>query len=99
MTGQQQSSPTFKFQVKLSAPTFAVLGADGVTIETWGTPLTVGTSGVSPAVLAVARHIVALVEDQVGVRVTVTVASLTGVTNRHWVAIVAWSTPGWENYE
>lgn len=43
--------------------------------------------------LAVARHVVALVDDQVGVGVAITVASLTGITNCHWVAIVTWSTP------
>lgn len=43
--------------------------------------------------LAVARHVVALVEDEVGVRVAITVASLTGITNRHRVAIITRSTP------
>lgn len=79
-------------------PTSAVLGTDGVAVETWGTPLTVGAGGVPPAVLAVARHVVALVEDQVRVRVTITVTPLTGITNGHRVAIVTWSTPGWEEY-
>lgn len=74
-------------------PTFAVLGADGVTVETRGTPLTVGAGGVSPAVLAVARHVVTLVEDQVRVGVAVAVASLTGITDHHWVAIKARRTP------
>lgn len=78
-------------------PTSAVLSTDGVTVETWGTPLTVGTSSVSPAVLAMARHIVAFIKDQVRVRVAVAVASLTEITNSHWVAIITWSTPGWDN--
>lgn len=43
--------------------------------------------------LAVARHVVALVEDQVGVGVAVTIASLTGITDGHRVAVVTWSTP------
>lgn len=43
--------------------------------------------------LAVARHIVALVENQVGVSVTIAVTPLTGTTSRHWAAIVTWSTP------
>lgn len=47
--------------------------------------------------LAVARHIVALVEDQVRVRVPVAVASLTGITNHHRVAIITRRTPGWDN--
>lgn len=51
----------------LVTPTSAVLGSDGVAVETRGTPLAVGAGGVSPAVLAVARHVVALVEDQVRV--------------------------------
>ena len=46
--------------------------------------------------LAVARHVVALVEDQVRVGVAVAVASLTGAADHHWVAVVTWSTPGWE---
>lgn len=88
-----------KVKVVGVAPTSAVLGTDGVTVETWGTPLTVSPAGVSPAVLAVARHVMALIEDQVGVGVPVTVASLTGVTNRRWVTIVTWSTPGWERLQ
>lgn len=75
------------------SPTSAVLGGDGVAVETGGTPLTVGTSGVAPAVLAVARHVVALVKDQVGVRVAVTVAPLTGAADDHWVAVVTGRTP------
>lgn len=43
--------------------------------------------------LAVARDVVALTEDQVGVGVAITVASLTGITNHHRVAVVTWSTP------
>lgn len=82
-----------------SSPTSAVLGGDGVAVETGGTPLTVGTSGVAPAVLAVARHVVALVEDQVGVRVAVTVAPLTGAADNHWVAVVTGRAPaGGSNY-
>lgn len=81
----------------LVALTSAVLGTDGVAIETWSTPLAVGTGSVCPAVLAVARHVVALVEDQVRVRVAVAFTSLTGITNHHWVAIVTWSTPGWDD--
>lgn len=77
----------------------AILGTDGVAVETRGTPLTVSTGGVSPAVLAVARHIVALIEDQVGVGVAVAVASLTGITNRYRVTIVTWSTSGWERLQ
>lgn len=53
-------------------------------------------SSVSPAVLALACHIVALVEDQVWVRVAVAVTSLTGIAYCQWVAIVTWCTPGWE---
>lgn len=71
----------------------AVLGSDGVAVETRGTPLAVGTGGVSPAVLAVTRHVVALVEDQVGVGVAVTVAPLAGITDCHRIAIVTRSTP------
>lgn len=70
----------------------AVLGTDGVTVETWGTPFTVGSGRVPPAILTEAGHVVALIEDVVGVRVTVTVAPLTGVTNHHGVAIETWST-------
>lgn len=82
-----------------SSPTSAVLGGDGVAVETGGTPLAVGTSGVAPAVLAVARHVVALVEDQVGVRVAVTLAPLTGAADDHWVAVVTGGTPaGGSNY-
>lgn len=40
-----------------------------------------------------ARHIVAFIKDQVRVRVAVAVASLTEITNSHWVAIITWSTP------
>lgn len=70
----------------------AVLGTDGITVETRGTPFTVGSSRVPPAVLTEAGHVVAFIEDVVGVRVTVTVAPLTGVTNHHGVAIETWST-------
>lgn len=49
------------------APTLAVFSRDGVAIETWGTPLAFCASGVSPAVLAVARHIVTFVENQIRV--------------------------------
>lgn len=80
-------------------PTSAVLGTDGIAIEPWGAPLTVGTSSVSPAVLAVARHIVTLVENQVGVSVTIAVAPLTGTTSCHRAAIVTWSTPGWKTLQ
>lgn len=64
------SSPTI-------LPTSAVLGTDGIAIETGGTALAAGAGRVSPAVLAAARHVVALVEDQVRVRVAVAVAPLT----------------------
>lgn len=80
----------------LSMPTSAVLGTDGVTVEARGAPLAVGPGSVSPAVLAVARHVVALVENQVGVRITVAVAPFTGTTSCHWIAIVTWRTSGWE---
>ena len=104
--GQQTSTSTNKMisfswlkvtnvGVHLLPPTSAVLGGDGVAIETRGTLLTVGTSRVSPTVLAVARRIMALIENQVGVRVAVTVTPLTGIANCHWVAIVSWSTPEW----
>ena len=79
----------------LVAPTSAVLGADGIAVETWGTPLTVGAGCVSPAVLAVPRHVVALVEYQVWVGVAVTLTPLTGIADLHGVAIVTRSTPGW----
>lgn len=49
------------------SPTLAVFSRDGVTIETRGTPLAICTGSVSPAVLAVARHIVAFVENQIRV--------------------------------
>lgn len=81
----------------LVAPTSAVLGSDSVAVETWGTPLAVGAGSVSPAVLAVACHVVALVEDQVRVWVAVTVASLAGIADHDRVAVVPWSTPGWDN--
>lgn len=73
--------------------TSAVLGSDGVAIEIRGTPLTVGASRVSPAVLAVACNVVTFIEDQVGVRVAVTVTPLAGTTNHHWISIVTWGTP------
>lgn len=73
--------------------TSAVLGADGVAVETRGTALTVGAGRVVPAVLAVSGHVVALVEDQVGVGVAVAVAALAGLTDGHGVAIETRSTP------
>lgn len=47
--------------------TFAVFGNDGISIESWGTLLTFGSSRVAPAVLTVARDIVALIDYQIGV--------------------------------
>lgn len=79
------------------APTLAVFSRDGVAIETWGTPLAFCASGVSPAVLAVARHIVTFVENQIRVWVTIAVTSLAGITDFHRVAIVTRRTPGWGN--
>lgn len=47
--------------------TLAVFGNDGISIESWGTSLTFGSSRVAPAVLTVARDIVALIDYQIGV--------------------------------
>ena len=73
--------------------TSAVLGTDGVAVETRSAPIAAGAGGVAPAVLTDASHVVTLVEDKVRVGVPVTVAPLTRAPNQHGVAIVAWSTP------
>lgn len=74
--------------------TSAVFAVNGIAIVTGGAALTVGAGGVTPAVLTVAGHIVALTEDQVGVGIAVTVTPLARVTNHHWVAVVSGCTPG-----
>lgn len=43
--------------------------------------------------LAATRHVVALVDDQVGVRVAVAVTPLAGVVDLKRIAMVTWSTP------
>lgn len=48
-------------------PTPTVLSTDGITIETRSTSFTVVTSGVCPAVQALACHIIAFIEDKVWV--------------------------------
>lgn len=47
--------------------TLAVFGNDGISVESWGASLTFGSSCVAPAVLAVARDIMAFIDYQVGV--------------------------------
>lgn len=74
------------------ALTLTVLGTDCITIKAWCTSFAVVTSSVSPTVQTLARHIVALVEDQIGVRVTIAITLFTGVAHLHGVAIVTWST-------
>lgn len=56
-----------QYILPLLAPTPTVFSTDGITIETRSTSFTVVTSGVSPAVQALARHIIALIEDKVRV--------------------------------
>lgn len=55
--------------------TSAILGLDSIAIVPSSTALAVGPSCVGPAVLTVARNIVALVKNQVGVRVAIALAA------------------------
>lgn len=71
----------------------AVLGADGVAIETRSAALAGSAGRVAPAIQADAGHVVALVENEVGVRVPVAVALLAEVARGHGVSIVTGSTP------
>lgn len=73
--------------------TLAVFCNNCIAVETRGTPLTFGPSCVTPAVLTVARYIVTLIDNEVGVWVAVAVTSPTGATDCHWVAVVTWGTP------
>lgn len=77
--------------------TLAVFCNNCITIETWGTPLTFGSSCVTPAMLTVARYIVALIDNQVRVWVAIAVTSLTGVTDCCWVPIVTGGTSNCKN--
>lgn len=74
------------------APTPAVLGVDGIPVEARRAPLAVGPRRVAPAVQTLASDVVAFVEDQVGIRVSVAVALLTRVADLHRVPIVTWGT-------
>lgn len=77
--------------------TSAVLGLDSIAVVPSGTALAVRPGCVGPAVLTVARHVVALVKNQVGVRVAIALAAPARAAHHHGVAVVAGGTPGVED--
>lgn len=76
--------------------TSAILGLDSIAVVPSSTALAVGPGCVGPAVLTVARHIVALINNQVGVRVAIALAAPARAAHHHGVAIVTRGTPGVE---
>lgn len=74
--------------------TGAVLGSDGVTVETRGTDFAVRPSGVVHAAVTLARQPVTVAEQHVGVRVVMAMAELALAANNHGVAVETGSTPG-----
>lgn len=76
-----------------TALTSAVLGSDGVTVETGSTDLTVGSRCVVHTAVALSGDWVAVVEQHVWVQVVVAFAWLASAANHHWVSIVTGGTP------
>lgn len=74
--------------------TGAVLGVDGVTMETWRAGLAVCPCGVVHAAPAHACQRVAVAEQHIGIGVAVALTWLARAADHHGVAIETWSTPG-----
>ena len=89
---------SFCLSSRLTGLTGAVFGNDSISVEAWGTDLTLGTSRVVHAALALARQRVAVTEQHVGVSVVMAPAGQTRATNHHGVSIETRSTPGVQKY-
>lgn len=82
-----------KWFKKNTALTGAVLGSDGVTVETWSADFTVGSRSVVHAPVALTGHWVAVAKQHVWVQVVIAFAWLASAANHHGVAIVTGGTP------